>query len=76
VLQKNHTVYDLPQGIVVEMFSDEYCQGDATLVSKVAYDVRYCSTENIFVTSPVAQWLLYPRLKERNFLVKQHSSKA
>jgi hypothetical protein len=33
VLQKNHTIYDLPPGIVVEMFSDEYCTGDATLVS-------------------------------------------
>jgi hypothetical protein len=34
VLQENHTIYDLPPGIVVEMFSDEYCTGDATLISQ------------------------------------------
>ena len=27
LLQSNHTIYDLPPGIVVEMFSDEYCEG-------------------------------------------------
>ena len=32
VLQQNHSIYDLPKGIVVEMFSNEFCTGDATLV--------------------------------------------
>lgn len=37
VLQKNHSVYDLPKGTVVETCSDEYCTGDATLVPQVLY---------------------------------------
>jgi len=43
VLQHNHTIYDLPPGIVVEMFSHEFCTGDATLVPQVACRVRACA---------------------------------
>jgi hypothetical protein len=40
VLQQNHSIYDLPKGIVVEMFSNEFCTGDATLVPQVQLSVR------------------------------------
>jgi len=35
VLSHNHTIYDLPAGTVIEMFSDEYCTGDATVIAQV-----------------------------------------
>ena len=40
MLQQNHSIYDLPKGIVVEMFSNEFCTGDATLVPQVQLSVR------------------------------------
>ena len=56
MLSHNHTIYDLPAGTVIEMFSDEYCTGDATVIAQVWTQKLTCALKLLLISeSPLSK---------------------